>query len=148
MKFEADRILEELSTSLLKGYRFREQAMALLSDLDGFDWCGIYRLEGDELVLDVYVGEETDHVRIQVGEGVCGTAVAQDRNQVIYDVREISNYLSCSVATRSEIVVLIRNLDGEILGQIDVDGHEVGTFGTDEERFLDGVAALLAERWH
>ncbi len=120
--------------------------MELLSELPGYDWSGVYRLEGDTLVLDEYVGEETDHTRIKVGVGVCGTAVAEDRNQMIADVRELSNYLSCSMHTRSELVVLIRR-GPEVLGQIDIDGHEVGAFDGSDERFLEGVAAILAEKW-
>jgi GAF domain-containing protein len=120
--------------------------MARLSGLEGYDWSGIYRLEGNELVLDAYVGAETDHTRIPVGRGVCGTAVAEDRNQVVHDVRERTNYLACSAQTRSEIVVLIRR-DGHILGQIDIDGHTVGAFGPEDEAFLDALAELLAARW-
>jgi GAF domain-containing protein len=66
---------------------------------------------------------------------------------VIADVREISNYLSCSVQTRSEIVVLIRDADGKILGQIDIDGHEVGAFDTSDEAMLERIASVLAAKW-
>ncbi|AIE87198.1 putative GAF sensor protein [Fimbriimonas ginsengisoli Gsoil 348] len=114
--------------------------------MPGYNWSGVYRLEGDTLVLDEYVGAETDHTRIPVGRGVCGTAVAENKNQVVTDVRELSNYLACSAVTRSEIVVLIR--DGErVLGQIDVDGHEVGAFDATDESFLERVAAVLAAHW-
>jgi L-methionine (R)-S-oxide reductase len=122
------------------------QAMKLLSELPGYDWSGIYRLEGDSLVLDAYVGDTTDHTRIPVGRGVCGTAVAENRNQLIGDVRELTNYLACSIQTRSEIVVLIR-FEGEILGQIDIDGHAVGAFDASDEAMLERVATLLAVRW-
>jgi GAF domain-containing protein len=120
--------------------------MAQLDQLDGFDWSGAYRLEGDTLVLDEYVGAETDHTRIPVGTGVCGTAIAEDRNQVIEDVRELKNYLACSLETRSEAVVLIRR-EGQVLGQIDIDGHQVGAFGPTEVALLEELAALIAERW-
>lgn len=119
----------------------------MLSDLPGYNWSGIYRLEGETLVLDEYVGANTDHTRISVGVGVCGTAVAQDKNQVVDDVRELTNYLACSTQTRSEIVVLIRSAAGEVLGQIDIDGHEVGAFGGSDEAMLEELGSLLAERW-
>lgn len=121
--------------------------MSLLSSHDTYCWSGVYRLEGDELVLDEYVGEATDHVRIPVGRGVCGTAVAERSNQVIEDVRSLSNYLACSLKTRSELVVLIYALDGSILGQIDIDGHKVGAFDATDEAFLEELAKVLAERW-
>lgn len=120
--------------------------MRKISRLPGYNWSGIYRLEGDELVLDEYVGATTDHTRIAVGVGVCGTAVKEDRNQVIDDVRRLDNYLACSIQTRSEIVVLIRKNE-TVLGQIDIDGHEVGAFGKTDEEFLDQLANLIADRW-
>lgn len=141
-----DRLIAELDRSPLTGTSFRRQAMESLAQLPGYDWSGIYRLEDDGLVLDEYVGEATDHTHIPVGLGVCGTAVKEDRNQVIEDVRSLDNYLSCSVSTRSEIVVLIRR-SGEILGQIDIDGHRVGEFDKSDEHFLERLADLIAERW-
>lgn len=120
--------------------------MRLLSELPGYHWCGVYRLEGDELVLDEFVGAETEHMRIPVGRGVCGTAVAQGRNQVIGDVSQLENYLACSTQTRSEIVVLIRR-GHTILGQIDVDGHETNAFDESDESLLEAVATKLSECW-
>ena len=143
---QAEAILLRLNESEASGAALRKLAMEELDGLPAYNWSGIYRLEGDVLVLDEYVGAETDHTQIPVGRGVCGTAVADDRNQVIEDVRELSNYLSCSVNTRSEIVVLIRR-DGKVLGQIDIDGHTVGAFDASDEAFLEEVATVLAERW-
>lgn len=120
--------------------------MDLLDELSTYDWSGIYRLEGDTLVLAEYCGAATDHTHIPVGRGVCGTAVAENANQLIEDVRELSNYLSCSVATRSEIVVLIKD-DEKILGQIDIDGHQVGAFDDEDEALLSKLAEVLAQRW-
>jgi GAF domain-containing protein len=146
MNSDYQAVLDSVAASPLTGFELRQHAMAELDKLAGFDWSGIYRLEGDMLVLDAYVGAATDHDRIPVGRGVCGTAVAENRSQVISDVRELDNYLSCSAFTRSEIVVLIR--EGEkILGQIDIDGHDVGRFGEEEERFLDALGQLLAKVW-
>ena len=65
---------------------------------------------------------------------------------MIEDVRNLYNYLACSLQTRSEIVVLIRRNE-EILGQIDIDGHEVGAFDKSDETFLERLAEILAERW-
>ncbi|MHB1327526.1 MAG: GAF domain-containing protein, partial [Gemmatimonadales bacterium] len=68
----------------------------------------LYMLHGQELVLEAFSGRETDHTRIPVGKGVCGTAVATGRDQNVPDVRAIGNYLACNLETRSELVVLIR----------------------------------------
>jgi len=144
---DADKLVAAIGSSPKKGRGLREEAMALLARLPDYRWMGVYRLEGDTLVLDAYVGAPTEHDRIPVGRGVCGTAVAEDRNVVVEDVREIDNYLACSLETRSEIVVLIRARDGRVLGQIDVDGHRVGAFDASDEAFLERVAAILADRW-
>lgn len=130
----------------MQGFQFRQACMEALDELPGYDWSGIYRLEGDTLVLDAYVGAETDHTRIPVGRGVCGTAVAQQKNQVVEDVTQLENYLSCSLETKAEIVVLIKK-DGAILGQIDIDSHRRGAFGPEDEAFLSGLAELIAARW-
>ncbi|MFZ4507398.1 MAG: GAF domain-containing protein [Fimbriimonas sp.] len=143
----ATELIEKLRASAMRGASLRRQAMELVSDLSGYNWSGIYRLEGETLVLDEYVGAATDHTRIQVGVGVCGTAVAQNQNQVVEDVRELTNYLACSLETRSEIVVLIRSAEGEILGQIDIDGHTVGNFDESDEALLAQIGVILAERW-
>jgi GAF domain-containing protein len=142
----ADSVIQRLRKTQESGGSFRRLAMEALSGLPGYDWCGIYRMDGEELMLDQYVGEQTEHTRIKVGVGVCGTAVQENRNQVVDDVRTLDNYLACSLSTRSEIVVLIRR-DDQILGQVDIDGHEVGSFNKDDERFLEQLSDLIAERW-
>lgn len=142
----ASFILQALLESDRSSFELRRYAMGLLAELPGYDWCGVYRLEGAELVLDAYVGAPTEHERIPVGTGVCGVAVAEGRNQVVADVSTVENYLACSTQTRAEIVVLIRT-NAEILGQVDIDSHVPGAFGEDDERFLEAVAAILAERW-
>jgi GAF domain-containing protein len=109
-----------------------------------WDWSGIYLLAGDTLVLGPATAP-ADHSRIAIGEGVCGTAVAEDENQLIEDVREVENYLACSIHTRSELVVLIRD-EGRIVGQFDIDSDTVGAFSVEDERLLDELAGLVAPR--
>ncbi|MHA2347430.1 MAG: GAF domain-containing protein [Candidatus Hodarchaeales archaeon] len=117
-----------------------------LAKIPYFDWTGIYLLnhESQELILDYYIGAETEHTVIPVGTGVCGAAVADNIDKVIYDVREESNYLACSLGTRSEIVVLIRDGD-KILGQIDVDSDTVGAFDNQDKTYLQKVASIITQ---
>ncbi|HVL38627.1 MAG TPA: GAF domain-containing protein [Fimbriimonadaceae bacterium] len=144
---ERQHVLEQLEACPLTGRALRSVAVRLLfQHLKGYDWVGIYRLEDGELVLDEFCGAPTEHTRIPVGRGVCGTAVAENRNQIVADVDALDNYLACSTETRSEIVVLIRRGD-QVLGQIDVDGHEPGAFDESDEALLDAVARRLAEHW-
>lgn len=112
-----------------------------------WDWSGIYLLVDGTLVVGPFAGSDTppEHSRIRVGEGVCGTAVAEDKNQIVEDVREIDNYLACSLGTRSELVVLIRE-NGRTVGQFDIDSDERGAFTREDESLLEELAALIAPR--
>jgi len=106
----------------------------------------VYMLHGDELRLEASAGRVTEHARIPVGRGVCGTAVATGQDQNVGDVRAIENYISCSPFTRSELVVLIRR-GTLILGQIDIDSDIPDPFTAREveavRRIADSLAALL-----
>jgi L-methionine (R)-S-oxide reductase len=103
----------------------------------------LYMLHGNELVLEAFSGRETEHTRIPVGVGVCGTAVATGEDQNVPDVGAIQNYLACNSWTRSELVVLIRRGD-LILGQIDIDSDQPDPFTPDEEAEVKRVADALA----
>jgi len=103
----------------------------------------MYMLHGGDLLLEAYAGRETEHTRIAVGEGVCGTAVATGEDQNVPDVRAISNYIVCNTWTRSELVVLIRR-GSVILGQIDVDSDEPDPFTEEERTAVRKVADALA----
>ena len=103
----------------------------------------LYMLHGSELVLEAYAGRETEHTRIPVGVGVCGTAVARGQDQNVPDVRAVENYLACNAWTRSELVVLIRR-GSQILGQIDIDSDVPDPFTPEEEAAVKQVADALA----
>lgn len=112
-----------------------------------YDWVGVYLFDADknDLWLHNYVGSATEHARIPVGTGVCGTAVEQKANQIVNDVTTAENYLACNPDVRSEIVVLIRAGD-EIFGQIDIDSSEESAFTEDDEKEISAVADKLAEQ--
>ena len=122
----------------------RRAVRALKDAQPKYDWVGIYLLEGEELILHHYIGAPTEHTRIPVGVGVCGSAVARGEDLNVPDVTALDNYLACSVETQSEIVVLIRSGD-RILGQIDIDSDAKGAFGDEDLRELREVAGALAD---
>ena len=103
----------------------------------------LYMLHGDELVLEGFAGRETEHTRIAVGQGVCGTAVATGIDQNVGDVKSIGNYIACNIWTRSELVVLIRR-GPTVLGQIDIDSDVPNPFTPEEEAEVRKVAEALA----
>lgn len=147
---EASRVLETLASVREDGADRDELLRTAVREIerseDHYDWVGVYLLDPDEetLVLHNYIGEPTEHDRIPVGEGVCGTAVAEGRDINVPDVEEIDNYLACSVDTRSELVVLIRDPgEGRIRGQLDLDSDQVDAFTDRDERELAAVADWL-----
>ena len=112
-----------------------------------FDWVGVYLLneEKQELWLHNYIGSPTEHARIPVGTGVCGSAVAQASNVRVDDVSEVENYLACDPDVKSEMVVLIRAGE-DIFGQIDIDSEEAAAFSEEDELLVQTVADKLAEQ--
>ena len=146
-----DQIIARLDALAASGADFQailEAAVQGVHQLDPhFHWTGIYELFPDDVLrLGPFVGSATDHVFIGVGTGVCGTAVAEKRNLNIPDVRRITNYLACSSATRSELVVLIRSGD-VIHAQIDIDSHQVAAFDEQAMANVQRVADWLARRY-
>lgn len=103
----------------------------------------LYMLHGQMLELEAFAGRVTDHIRIPVGQGVCGTAVATGVDQNVGDVRTVGNYLACNLDTRSELVVLIKR-GAIILGQIDVDSDVPAPFTPAEQAETKKVADALA----
>jgi L-methionine (R)-S-oxide reductase len=99
--------------------------------------------EPGTLVLRAFRGRPTEHVRIPVGQGICGRAAREGRTVVVDDVNADPAYLACSIETRSEIVVpVVRG--SEVLGEIDIDSDVPAAFGEDDRKFLERLAALIA----
>ena len=143
MACDATPLIKALSAQALKAGTREALAKALVAALKDHypqaSWVGIYWLVGQELHLGPYLGPKTEHTVIPVGRGVCGTAIAQDADQVVGDVRERSNYLACSPTVRSEVVVLIR-ARGQVVGQIDMDSDQVNGFSGNDACVLKAVA--------
>jgi len=109
----------------------------LMPDLN---WAGFYFLRGSELVLGPFQGKPAC-VRIAVGQGVCGTAVARRQSILVEDVHAFPGHIACDAASRSELVVpLVR--DGVVLGVIDLDSPRPARFDADDRAGIEGVAAL------
>jgi L-methionine (R)-S-oxide reductase len=102
-----------------------------------------YMLDGSDLVLEAFTGRATEHVRIPVGVGVCGTAVATGQDQLVPDVSTVGNYIACNTDTRSELVVLIRR-GATILGQIDIDSDVPAGFTAAHHAAVKQVTDALA----
>ncbi len=111
---------------------------------DHYSWVGIYLVEDGELVLGAWRGpEETEHVRIPIGEGICGAAAASGETEIVDDVGADNRYLACFPTTRSEIVVPI-SYEGRVIGEIDIDSDAPAAFADADRRFLERVALLIS----
>lgn len=117
----------------------------LYKNFDHYSWVGIYIVEGNDLVLGTWFGKQaTEHTRIPIGKGICGSAAASGKTELIPDVNADDRYLSCFVSTKSEIVIPIIK-DGKVLGEIDIDSDEKDAFSVDDKIFLEKVADMLAQ---
>ncbi len=141
---EAERIIrvaEERNQKLHKICRL------LRNRFEHYDWVGFYLVDPEkerELVLGPYVGDPTIHVRIEFGQGICGQAAEREETFVIQDVSKEDNYLSCSVNVKSEIVVPIFK-DGKVVGEIDIDSHQLAPFSELDRIYLEKLAEQIAE---
>jgi L-methionine (R)-S-oxide reductase len=112
--------------------------------LEHYSWIGIYLVEGVELVLGPWRGPQaTEHVRIPVGQGICGAAAATGQTEVVDDVNADERYLACFPSTRSEIVVPIA-YEGRVVGEIDIDSDRAAAFNAEDRTFLERVALLIS----
>lgn len=119
----------------------------LLSDsIDYYNWVGFYfaNHETKTLHLGPYVGAPTDHTVIPFGKGICGQVAVSNSNFVVPDVAAQDNYIACSFTVKSEIVVPLF-VNGENIGQIDIDSHVLNPFTKDDERFLEFVNSEVAK---
>jgi GAF domain-containing protein len=107
----------------------------------GFWWTGFYRVEGNELILGPFQGPLAC-TRIAFGRGVCGTAWRDEQTIVVPDVELFEGHIACSSASRSEIVVPLRQ-NGAIIGVLDIDSCDVGTFDSTDQEWLERIVALV-----
>lgn len=114
-------------------------------EISYFNWTGFYFRNGEkeELVLGPYVGAETEHTHIPFGKGICGQVAVSGETFVVPDVTKESNYLSCSISTKSEIVVPIFK-NGENIGQIDIDSHQIDPFTQEDIELLEWLCEEVA----
>lgn len=133
-------------TDILRDEKLVQICHLLKDNIDYYDWVGFYFRNGEkeELVLGPYVGESTDHTVIPFGKGICGQVAVSNQNFVVPDVQAQDNYIACSISVKSEIVVPLF-VNGENIGQIDIDSSVIDPFTEADERFLEFVNAEIAK---
>ncbi|MBE5907096.1 MAG: GAF domain-containing protein [Lachnospiraceae bacterium] len=119
-------------------------ASALLYEsLPDLNWAGFYLMDNGELMLGPFQGK-TACIRIKIGKGVCGTAVAEDKTMLVEDVHAFPGHIACDCASNSEIVVPIHK-NGEIFGVLDIDSPTVGRFLKEDQEGLEEFARILEQ---
>jgi GAF domain-containing protein len=119
-------------------------ASALLwQHMPDINWVGFYKMTDGILVLGPFQGK-TACVRIPVGKGVCGTAVAEEKTQLVYDVHDFPGHIACDCASNSEIVVPIRK-NGEVIGVLDIDSPVKNRFTQEDQEGLEDFVQVLEQ---
>jgi GAF domain-containing protein len=144
LKPKVQDILTKIET--LRDEKLIQICHLLKDNIDYYDWVGFYFRNGDkeELILGPYVGESTDHTVIPFGKGICGQVAVSNQNFVVPDVQAQDNYIACSISVKSEIVVPLF-VNGENIGQIDIDSSVIDPFTEADERFLEFVNEEIAK---
>ncbi len=108
------------------------------------DWIGIYykesyidKVNSTDLVIGPYIGEVTDHVRISIDRGFCGMALREERTVNVADVTADSTHIACSLKTRSELVIPIKNKNGEFVAELDIDCNRLNAFTPELQSYFE-----------
>lgn len=119
----------------------------LHQSVPGYDWVGFYLIDPNnekELILGPYAGEPTEHTRISFGQGICGQAAESEETIIVDDVTGESNYLSCNLNVKSEIVLPIFK-NNKIIGEFDLDSHKPSRFDNKDKDFLSKVIEIIVQ---
>jgi L-methionine (R)-S-oxide reductase len=149
MQSDFSTILQEFESFFNEGFELNEilfhTCKLLKEKIFHYDWVGFYILDhaSGQLMLGPYVGKPTEHIKIEVGSGVCGQVAKTKSIKVVQDVKKEDNYISCSLDVQSEIVVPVLK-NGEFVAEIDIDSHSLATFTKEDEEFLTAVCEKIS----
>ena len=113
----------------------------LYEHMPDLNWAGFYLMRDGQLVLGPFQGKVAC-IHIQPGKGVCGTAVAEDRTQLVADVHQFPGHIACDSASNSEIVVPIHK-DGKVTGVLDIDSPLFGRFLPEDREGLERIVGVI-----
>lgn len=141
-----NKITVILKTAKNPSSGLKEICLLLKKTVLHYDWVGFYLVDHnkpDELILGPYEGASTEHTRIKFGQGICGRAAATGKTFVVDDVSSESNYLSCSLHVKSEIVLPIFR-GTRLVGELDIDSHTLAAFDNSDEIFLGRICEMVS----
>ena len=145
----SQRLINELGNfDTISGIELQKSLVQWLDEeVSYYNWTGFYFMNDEKQQLEIgpYVGAYTDHTVIPYGRGICGQVAVSGKTFEVPDVHAQDNYLACSLATKSEIVVPIYKGEN-LVGQIDIDSHELDPFTQEDHDLLEAVANFVAQR--
>ncbi len=145
----SQRLIKDLENfDTISGIELQKSLVQWLDEeVSYYNWTGFYFMNNAKQQLEIgpYVGAYTDHTVIPYGRGICGQVAVSGKTFEVPDVHAQDNYLACSLATKSEIVVPIYKGEN-LIGQIDIDSHELDPFTQEDHDLLEAVANFVAQR--
>ena len=145
----SQRLIKDLENfDTISGIELQKSLVQWLDkEVSYYNWTGFYFMNDEKQQLEIgpYVGAYTDHTVIPYGRGICGQVAVSGKTFEVPDVHAQDNYLACSLATKSEIVVPIYKGEN-LIGQIDIDSHELDPFTQEDHDLLEAVANFVAQR--
>ena len=140
-KFVAQRLVALTDGVPYETANLANASALLWQHMEDINWVGFYKMTGGLLVLSPFQGKPAC-VKIAVGKGVCGTAVAEDKTQLVYDVHDFPGHIACDSASNSEIVIPV-HVNGEIWGVLDIDSPFVGRCTEEDREGLEQIAKVM-----
>ena len=142
-KFVAQRLVALTDGVPYETANLANASALLWQHMENINWVGFYKMTDGLLVLGPFQGKPAC-VKIPVGKGVCGTAVAKDTVQLVYDVHDFPGHIACDSASNSEIVLPI-HVGGKIWGVLDIDSPYIGRFTEEDREGLEKIVAILEQ---
>lgn len=142
-KFVAQRLIALTDGIPYEMANLANASALLWQHMADINWVGFYKMTDGLLVLGPFQGKPAC-VKIQVGKGVCGTAVEEDRVQMVYDVHDFPGHIACDSASNSEIVLPI-HVNGGIWGVLDIDSPFVGRFSEEDREGLEKIVSVIEQ---
>ena len=150
MKKEKYELLREQICALIEGETDVVAMMANISsaihETMGFWWTGFYRVKDGELILGPFQGPVAC-MHIGYGKGVCGTAWKEQITIIVPDVEQFPGHIACSSLSRSEIVVPVFSLSGEVVAVLDIDSKDLSTFDDIDKQYLEDICKNLSKHY-
>ncbi|MCR5513467.1 MAG: GAF domain-containing protein [Prevotella sp.] len=150
MKKEKYELLREQIFALIEGETDVVAMMANISsaihETMGFWWTGFYRVKDGELILGPFQGPVAC-MHICYGKGVCGTAWKEQKTIIVPDVEQFPGHIACSSLSRSEIVVPVFSLSGEVVAVLDIDSKDLSTFDDIDKQYLEDICKNLSKHY-